>query len=79
MFAVLFGVISLLYATVGQAGGTSAKPLESQPLRIGISSRSLFNLEEEHAVFVNEEVQAYATLQLNRETLLSRKGPDSKS
>jgi 5'-nucleotidase len=49
--------------------------LRSQPLRIGISTRSLFNLEEEHAVFVNEGVQAYAALQLDREDALIEKGP----
>ena len=32
--------------------------LRSQPIRIGISTRSLFNLEEEHAVFVNEGVMS---------------------
>jgi 5'-nucleotidase len=51
------------------------KTLRSQPLRIGISTRSLFNLEEEHAVFVNEGVQAYAALQLDREDALIEKGP----
>jgi 5'-nucleotidase len=49
--------------------------LRSQPLRIGISTRSLFNLEEEHTVFLNEGVQAYATLQLDREDALIEKGP----
>jgi 5'-nucleotidase len=49
--------------------------LRSQPLRIGISTRSLFNLEEEHAVFVNEGVEAYAALQLRREDTLIEKGP----
>jgi 5'-nucleotidase len=34
--------------------------LRATPLRIGISTRALFNLEEEHSVFVNEGVRAYA-------------------
>jgi 5'-nucleotidase len=49
--------------------------LRSQPLRIGISTRALFNLEEEHAVFENEGVAAYAALQLEREDTLVAKGP----
>lgn len=48
--------------------------LRETPLRIGISTRALFNLEEEHAVFVNEGVQAYAALQLQRESTLVGKG-----
>jgi 5'-nucleotidase len=43
--------------------------LRDTPLRIGISTRALFNLEEEHAVFVKQGVQAYATLQLERENI----------
>ncbi|MET4842541.1 hypothetical protein ABIF62_003036 [Bradyrhizobium japonicum] len=49
--------------------------LRSQPLRIGISTRALFNLEEEHAVFENEGVAAYSALQLEREDTLIAKGP----
>jgi len=49
--------------------------LRSQPLRIGISTRALFNLEEEHAVFENEGVAAYSALQLEREDTLIGKGP----
>ena len=48
--------------------------LRSRPLRIGISTRALFNLEEEHSIFVNEGVQAYAALQLDRESTPIEKG-----
>jgi 5'-nucleotidase len=48
--------------------------LRSKPLRIGISTRALFNLEEEHEVFVTQGVQAYASLQLGREGALIEKG-----
>ena len=46
---------------------TSRKQLSAAPLRIGVSTRALFNLEEEHSVFVSQGVQAYAELQLCRE------------
>lgn len=49
--------------------------LRSQPLRIGISTRALFNLEEEHAVFQSQGVEAYSKLQLEREDTLIGKGP----
>ncbi|NSY45959.1 5'-nucleotidase [Agrobacterium tumefaciens] len=48
--------------------------LQAAPLRIGISTRALFDLEEEHAVFEQEGVWAYAALQLKREGLLISKG-----
>jgi 5'-nucleotidase len=48
--------------------------LRSAPLRIGISTRALFDLEEEHSVFVNQGVQAYAKLQLEREDALIGRG-----
>ncbi|PKP76726.1 MAG: 5'-nucleotidase [Alphaproteobacteria bacterium HGW-Alphaproteobacteria-3] len=48
--------------------------LRAAPLRIGISTRALFDLEEEHAVFVSDGVKAYAQLQLQREDLLIGKG-----
>ncbi len=48
--------------------------LQSQPLRIGISTRALFDLEEEHSIFVTQGVQAYATLQLERENTPIAKG-----
>jgi 5'-nucleotidase len=49
--------------------------LRSQPLRIGISTGALFDLEEEHLVFVSQGVQAYSMLQLQRENTLIAKGP----
>jgi 5'-nucleotidase len=48
--------------------------LREAPLRIGISTRALFNLEKEHAVFVEQGVQAYAKLQRERENSLIAKG-----
>lgn len=48
--------------------------LRSTPLRIGISTRALFNLEEEHEVFVSQGVQAYSALQLSRESTLIERG-----
>ncbi|MDX2388079.1 hypothetical protein GHK29_04920 [Sinorhizobium medicae] len=51
-----------------------ARLLQAAPLRIGISTRALFDLEEEHAVFVRDGVWAYADLQLKREGLLINKG-----
>jgi 5'-nucleotidase len=48
--------------------------LRATPLRIGISTRALFNLEEEHSGFVNEGVRAYAKLQLERENTAIGKG-----
>lgn len=48
--------------------------LREQPLRIGISTRALFDLEEEHSVFVNEGIPAYAALQLQRENTTIGKG-----
>lgn len=48
--------------------------LRARPLRIGISTRALFDLEEEHAVFINEGVHAYSDLQRQRENTLIEKG-----
>ncbi len=48
--------------------------LRTNPLRIGISTRALFNLEEEHSVFVNEGVKAYSELQLRRENDIIARG-----
>jgi len=48
--------------------------LVSSPLRIGISTRALFDLEEEHQVFENEGVNAYVQLQLDREDVLLKAG-----
>ncbi|MGZ2455644.1 5'-nucleotidase [Rhizobium anhuiense] len=51
-----------------------ARILRDAPLRIGISTRALFDLEEEHQVFVRDGVRAYADLQLKREGLMVNKG-----
>lgn len=48
--------------------------LTSQPLRIGISTRALFNLEEEHRVFEEDGVDAYVELQRDREEVLLNRG-----
>jgi 5'-nucleotidase len=48
--------------------------LRAAPLRIDISTRALFDLEEEHAVFVEQGVQSYAKLQRERENTLIAKG-----
>lgn len=48
--------------------------LREAPLRIGVSTRALFDLEEEHAVFEREGVGAYAALQLEREDVLIKRG-----
>lgn len=51
--------------------GTS---LRAAPLRIGISTRALFDLEEEHRIFEEQGVQAYAKMQLDREDVVIGKG-----
>lgn len=56
-----------------QSSDTQAS-LRSNPLRIGISTRALFDLEEEHRLFESEGVKAYAAMQLEREHLVLRKG-----
>ncbi len=48
--------------------------LRAAPLRIGISTRALFDLEEEHKVFEEQGVHAYIDLQHEREGELIRKG-----
>lgn len=48
--------------------------LKANPLRVGISTRALFDLEEEHRVFEVQGVQAYAAMQLEREDVILRKG-----
>lgn len=48
--------------------------LIGSPLRIGISTRALFNLEEEHKVFVEQGVDAYVKLQLKREDVSLKSG-----
>ncbi|MFL9502398.1 5'-nucleotidase [Rhodopseudomonas palustris] len=51
-----------------------AAALRENPLRIGISTRALFDLEEEHQVFINRGVQSYAKMQLDREEVPLREG-----
>ena len=53
--------------------------LRDQPLRIGISTRALFNLEEEHTVFQSQGVEAYSALQLEREDALIARDRGSRS
>lgn len=48
--------------------------LRDSPLRIGISTRALFDLETEHRVFEQEGVAAYAALQLRLEDAMIAKG-----
>jgi 5'-nucleotidase len=48
--------------------------LRAAPLRIGISTRALFDLEEEHKVFEEQGVHAYIALQHAREGELIRRG-----
>ena len=49
--------------------------LMEAPLRVGISTRALFDLEAEHAVFATSGVHAYATLQREREDDPLKPGP----
>lgn len=49
-----------------------AKP--SLPLLVGVSTRALFDLEEEHQVFESQGVAAYAALQREREREILRPG-----
>jgi 5'-nucleotidase len=48
--------------------------LRTNPLRVGISTRALFDLEEEHRVFEQQGVTAYAAMQLEREDVILSKG-----
>lgn len=48
--------------------------LSNKPLRIGISTRALFDLEEEHEVFKTDGIQVYAELQREREEIVLGKG-----
>jgi 5'-nucleotidase len=48
--------------------------LRAAPLRIGISTRALFDLEEEHKVFEEQGVHSYIELQYKRESELIPKG-----
>lgn len=51
-----------------------AEDLRSAPLRIGVSTRALFNLEEENKIFDEQGVSAYSELQLERENVIIDKG-----
>lgn len=48
--------------------------LQHRPLRIGISTRALFDLETEHEIFKTEGVDAYTNFQLENETAPLEKG-----
>lgn len=61
-------------ATASDAKSAAAAALRANPLRIGISTRALFDLEEEHHVFTSNGVKAYALMQLEREDTPLRKG-----
>ena len=47
----------------------------TQPLVIGISSRALFNLEEENRIFEEEGLDAYTAYQIEHENDTLQKGP----
>lgn len=57
-----------------KVNGDAEELLRENPLRIGISTRALFDLEAEHRVFEREGVQAYAAMQLDREDVILGKG-----
>ena len=48
----------------------------TQPLVIGISSRALFNLEEENRIFEQQGIESYAAYQKEHENDILQKGPD---
>lgn len=50
------------------------RKMRENPLRIGISTRALFDLEDEHRVFETEGVEAYASHQIQREDEILKKG-----
>lgn len=64
-----------LRPTDGREHVAPANFLRANPLRIGISTRALFDLEEEHRVFERQGVQAYAAMQLEREDHVLNRGP----
>ena len=57
-----------------ERGVDAREVLRAAPLRIGISTRALFDLEEEHRFFEEAGVQAYAAMQLEREDTIIGKG-----
>ena len=46
----------------------------TEPLVIGISSRALFNLEEENSIYESEGLRAYEEYQLTHEKVILQKG-----
>ena len=46
----------------------------TEPLVIGISSRALFNLEEENRIYENEGLAAYEEYQVKHESDILQKG-----
>ena len=46
-----------------------------EPLVIGISSRALFDLEEENRIYEEEGLEAYSRWQIEHERDVLRKGP----
>ena len=58
------------------AAANASRPAVSadMPLVVGVSTRALFDLEEEHAVFVGEGENAYSALQRQREAKAPRPG-----
>lgn len=51
-----------------------SEPVIDLPLVVGVSTRAMFDLEEEHRVFVNEGVDAYSKLQRERENVVLKPG-----
>ena len=51
----------------------------TEPLVIGISSRALFNLEEENRIYENEGLAAYEEYQVKHESDILQKGSACKS
>ena len=65
---------ALLEPENGKGDHDSGNALRANPLRIGISTRALFDLEEEHRVFEEHGVKAYAAMQLEREDVILSRG-----
>ncbi|PRH85761.1 5'-nucleotidase [Labrys okinawensis] len=63
-----------LQPQVPKEDGNDGAALRANPLRIGISTRALFNLEQEHRFFEEHGVKAYAALQREREDEILGKG-----
>jgi 5'-nucleotidase len=54
---------------------TNETATPSLPLMVGVSTRAMFDLEEEHAIFEQQGVHAYSELQLARENERLKPGP----